>query len=205
MLSVFIQGFFMGASLIIAIGVQNAFVLRQGIKRRHVMATAACATLCDAALITAGVMGFGAIVERYPSVISGVTWAGAAFLFVYGLKSFYRAYKPGKLDQSSASGMAGDGSLHKTIAVLMAVSLLNPHVYLDTVVLLGGISASYGDSGRYIFGVGAVIASTAWFFGLAYGARLLAPLFERPRAWQILDLLIGLVMWSIALLLLLKV
>lgn len=205
MLSIFLQGFFMGASLIIAIGVQNAFVLRQGIKQRHVFITALTATLCDVTLIAAGVLGFGVIIERFPSLITVVTWGGAAFLFVYGLKSFYRAYKPDTLDQSKAEGMAGDGSVKKTIAVLLAVSLLNPHVYLDTVVLLGGISASHGEPGRYIFGIGAIIAAAVWFFGLAYGARLLSPVFEKPRAWQILDFLIGIVMWGIALLLILKV
>lgn len=189
----------MGASLIIAIGVQNAFVLRQGILQRHVFTTALTAALCDVALITAGVLGFGILVEQFPQIIAIVTWGGAAFLFVYGIKSFYRAYKPGILDQSSAKGMAGDGSVPKTIAVLLAVSLLNPHVYLDTVVVLGGISASYGADGRYIFGAGAILASFVWFFGLAYGARFLAPLFEKPRAWQILDFLIGVIMWGIAL------
>ncbi|MEM6782056.1 MAG: LysE/ArgO family amino acid transporter [Pseudomonadota bacterium] len=198
MTSIFLQGFFMGASLIIAIGVQNAFVLRQGIKQRHVFATAITAFTFDAILIAAGVLGFGVLVEQFPSLITYVTWGGAAFLIAYGFKSFYSALKPRSLDQNDAKGLAGDGSLKKTIAVLLAVSILNPHVYLDTVVLLGGISASHGETGRYIFGFGAVLASFAWFFSLAYGARLLVPLFEKPRSWQVLDVLIGLIMWLIA-------
>ena len=199
----------MGASLIIAIGVQNAFILRQGLKQRHVFASVMTATTCDVVLIAAGVLGFGALVERFPSLISVVTYGGAAFLAAYAIKSFYSAYKglsePQVLDQKSAKGMMqGEdaGTIKKTVAVILAVSLLNPHVYLDTVVLLGGISASYDHiadgMGRYVFGFGAILASIAWFFALGYGARYLAPLFEKPRAWQILDILIGIVMLLIA-------
>lgn len=204
MFPIFVKGFLMGASLIIAIGVQNAFVLRQGLKQRHVLATVITAALCDVALIAAGVLGFGLIIEQFPALITIVTWGGAAFLFVYGMKSFYSAFKTQHLDQEQAKGMAGEGTLAKTISVLLAVSLLNPHVYLDTVILLGGISASFEGMGRYVFGIGAMCASVVWFFGLGYGARLLAPLFEKPRAWQVLDIVIGIVMWGIALSLILN-
>lgn len=188
----------MGATLIIAIGAQNAFVLRQGLKKRHVFPTVLTAALVDALLITAGVFGFGAMVERFPSLITIITWGGIAFLVTYALKSFHRAWKPEGLDQTSAKGMAGDGSVKATIAVILAVSLLNPHVYLDTVVLLGGLSAGFDGYGRYIFGIGAVLASFVWFFSLGYGARLLTPIFEKPRSWQILDIIIGIIMLLIA-------
>ena len=199
MLSIFLQGLFMGASLIIAIGPQNAFVLRQGIKHRHVFISVLIPAFSDAALIIAGVLGFGIVVEKFPSLITLVTWGGAAFLIAYGLKSFQSAFKPKILDQSTAKGIAGDGSVKKVILVILAFTWLNPHVYLDTVVLLGSIAASHGDPGRYIFGSGAVLASFLWFFGLGYGARFLAPLFEKPKAWQILDVLIGIIMFAIAL------
>lgn len=201
LLPIFVAGFFMGASLIIAIGVQNAFILRQGLKQRHVLAAVMTAIVCDVVLIGAGVLGFGALVERFPSLITIITWGGAAFLVVYAIKSFYNAFRAQILDQSQAAGMMqGDdaGTVKKTVAVILAVSLLNPHVYLDTVVLLGGLSASYGETGRFVFSGGAMIASIIWFFALGYGARFLAPLFEKPRSWQILDILIGVIMFAIA-------
>jgi len=188
----------MGASLIMAIGVQNAFVLRQGLKQRHVLATVLSATICDVVLIAAGVLGFGLLVEKFPQLITIVTWGGAAFLTVYALKSFYSAFQTQTLDQKTAKGMLGEGDVKKTVALILALSLFNPHVYLDTVVLLGGLSAAFEGMGRYVFGMGAIVASICWFFGLGYGARFLAPLFEKPRAWQILDILIGIVMLLIA-------
>ncbi len=203
MFTIFLKGAFLGASLIIAIGVQNAFILRQGLKNRHVFASALTASSIDAFLIGAGVLGFGLILENFPGLIDAVKYVGAAFLFVYGVKSFRDAFANKKLDQDKAKGKIQDHSLRHTIIFLMGVSFLNPHVYLDTVILIGGLSASYGETGKYYFGAGAMIASFIWFFALAYGARFLAPLFEKPRAWQILDVLIGLVMWAIALSLLL--
>ncbi len=188
----------MGASLIIAIGVQNAFVLRQGLKQRHVLATVLTATFCDVVLIAAGVLGFGLLVEQFPQLITVVTWGGAIFLSIYALKSFYSAYQAQALDQTSAQGLLGEGDVKKTVGVILALSLLNPHVYLDTVVLLGGLSAAFEGTGRYVFGTGAIVASVCWFFGLGYGARFLAPLFEKPKAWQILDIVIGIVMLLIA-------
>ncbi|MEM7650847.1 MAG: LysE/ArgO family amino acid transporter [Pseudomonadota bacterium] len=198
MVIIFIQGFLMSASLIIAIGVQNAFILRQGIKQRNVFPAVMTAIVCDVSLITIGVLGFANLIERFPGMIAFVTWGGAGFLTVYAMKSFYSAFKAQALDQTSARGMVGEDSVQKTIAVILAISLLNPHVYLDTVVLLGGLSASHEGAGRYVFGIGAILASICWFFSLGYGARYLAPLFEKPRAWQILDVIIGIVMLSIA-------
>ena len=204
MLEIFIKGFFLGASLIIAIGLQNAFVLRQGIKKHHIFVTALTASLIDVLLIGAGVLGFGALIEQFPSLIAYITWGGAAFLFVYGAKSLYRAFKPAAIDGDEAKGMIKQGSVKEIIAIIMAISLLNPHVYLDTVVLIGGLAAGYGDTGKYIFGSGAMIASFCWFFALGYGAQFLAPLFAKPKSWQVLDFLIAIIMWAIAVSLVLK-
>lgn len=201
---IFFKGFFLGASLIIAIGLQNAFVLRQGIKKHHVFVTALTASLIDAVLIGAGVLGFGALIEAFPSLITYITWGGAAFLAFYGAKSMFRAFKPEKMDEKEAKGMIKEGSSKEIVLLIMGISLLNPHVYLDTVVLIGGLAASYGETGKYIFGIGAMIASFCWFFALGYGARLLSPLFAKPKAWQILDFIIALTMWAIAVSLLLK-
>lgn len=203
MLAIFIKGFALSATLIIAIGLQNAFILRQGIKNRHIFITALTAATLDALLIGVGVLGFGAILENAPNLITYIKYAGAAFLIIYGAKSAFKALKAETLDQKNAKGMRKDDSLKETILILLGVSLLNPHVYLDTVILLGGIAASYADD-KYIFGLGAATASFAWFFSLAYGARMLAPLFAKPKAWQILDILIAIIMFAIAASLLLQ-
>ena len=195
---IFIKGFVLGASLIIAIGLQNALILRQGLKNRHVFASALTASLCDAVLIGLGVLGFGAIVESYPSIITIITLAGAAFLFFYGVKSFLSAFRSHHLDQADAAGSFKNNTVKNSVLVVLGVSLLNPHVYLDTVILLGGLSSAYLPPGHIIFGLGAMVASFAWFFMLAYGARFLAPVFEKPQAWKTLDILIGMVMWLIA-------
>ena len=183
---VFFKGFFLGAGLIIAIGVQNAFILRQGLKKRHVFASAFTAAFCDAVLIAAGVFGFGVFIQSQPELLSAVKWAGAIFLFVYGAKAFYSSVNPSRLHHEDAKNMAKNAGALKTVLIVLGVTLLNPHVYLDTVVLLGGLSSAYALPQNYLFGAGAVVASFTWFFSLAYGARLLSPLFEKPRAWQIL-------------------
>ena len=125
-------------------------------------------------------------------------------MFVYGAKSLYRAFKPDQMNGERAKGMIKEGSAKEIVLILMGLSLLNPHVYLDTVVLIGGLSASYGETGKYVFGSGAILASFCWFFVLAYGAQLLTPLFAKPKAWQILDFLIAITMWAIAVSLILK-
>lgn len=193
-MSIFLSGFSLGLSLILAIGAQNAFVLRQGLRRSHVLPVALTCAISDAALIIAGVAGFGILVDRFPSLITLLTWAGAAFLFVYGALSLRSAWRGGGVLQASDDSPQRLGPV---LATCLALTWLNPHVYLDTVVLLGGIAARYGEA-RWIFGAGAVTASFTFFLSLGYGARLLAPLFARPRAWQVLDLIIGLVMWAIA-------
>lgn len=190
-----VQGFAVGAGLIIAIGAQNAFVIRQGLMRKHVMAVAAVSTLCDISLIAVGVAGVGTAIAASRTVTAIATWGGALFLLFYGLKSFRSAAEEKSLEVETATAAK---SLRSTAAAALALSLLNPHVYLDTVVLVGSIGAHYVGSERFIFAVGAMAASSVWFFGLAYGASLLAPLFRRPVAWKILDIAVGCMMWGVA-------
>jgi len=189
-LASFTAGLLLGASLIIAIGAQNAFILRQGLLRQHVFVLCAICALSDAALIALGVAGLGALVSGSPRLLTAVTLGGAAFLLAYALSSARRALRPGAL----RAGPEGGGSRRQAIAAVLAFTFLNPHVYLDTVLLLGSFSAQYLGPARLAFAAGAMLASFAWFFGLGYGARLLAPLFERPAAWRVLDGLIALVM-----------
>jgi len=187
-------GLFAGLSLIVAIGAQNAFVLRQGLRRARVAMVVSVCALSDLALIVAGVSGIGAVVQHAGWALTAVRWFGAAFLTWYGLSSAWRGRRPSAL--SVASG--GPGSSLATLRRTLALTWLNPHVYLDTVVLLGSIANTHGPSGRWWFAVGACLASAGWFTGLGFGARLAAPLLATPRAWQILDLLIAATMLLIA-------
>ena len=189
----FVQGFFTSLSLILAIGAQNAFVLRQGLLRQHVFAVCAFCALSDALLIAAGVAGAGTLVARAPALMAAMRYGGAVFLIWYGARSFPSAWRGGQSLQAAAATAPGLGATLGTIALL---TWLNPHVYLDTVMLLGAISARFPDRGG--FAAGAMLASGVFFFSLGYGARLLAPVFARPRAWQVLDGLVGVVMWAIA-------
>lgn len=187
-----LAGFALGLSLILAIGAQNAFVLRQGMMRRHVLPVVLVCAISDAVLITAGVAGFGALTTAIPGLELWMRLAGAAFLIWYGARTLLSAWRGGEALR------AGEGtqSLRAAILTCLAFTWLNPHVYLDTVVLLGAVSAQYDD--RLAFGAGAVVASFAFFFALGFGARALAPVFARPAAWRVLDAGIGLVMWAIA-------
>lgn len=189
-------GLGLSASLIIAIGAQNAFVLRQGLLRQHVFVVAALCAFIDAALISVGTAGFGGLVSAHPTVTAIAAWGGVAFLVVYGGRSFLAALKPASLRAEETAGV--EASLGSVVAAILAVSLLNPHVYLDTIVLLGSVAAQYPVGTRVFFALGAMSASGIWFFSLAYGARLLAPLFARPVAWRVLDVIIGVVMWWVA-------
>ena len=189
-----VAGFSLGFSLILAIGAQNAFVLRQGLRRAHVFAVALTCAVSDAVLIAMGVTGFAAISARLPLVAPVMVWAGVAFLVVYGALRFRAAWLGGE-QLSAASG--GTGSLRAAIGTVLALTWLNPHVYLDTVILVGSVSTDYGPQAG-LFGVGAALASFVFFFGLAYGARALAPVFARPSAWRLLDGVIGVVMWGLA-------
>ena len=225
-----LAGLGLGLSLIIAIGAQNLFVLRQGIRREHVFAVAAICALSDLALIVVGVSGVGAVLQAVPWLVEVIRWAGAAFLVVYGLLAARRAIRPsgealdagdggadaaGRSDAgagttavsggpaasgaSTASGVATATrvaprtTLLAAVLTCLALTWLNPHVYLDTVFLLGSVANTHGD-GRWAFAAGAGLASIAWFFGLAYGARLLGGVLASPRAWRVLDGVIAVVM-----------
>jgi len=189
-----LAGLGFGLSLIVAIGAQNAFVLRQGLRREHVLAVVLVCALSDAVLILLGIAGAGAVIEAVPVVLTVVRYAGAAFLLVYGLLAARRALRPAAL---TADGPAVRASLAATVGTTLALTWLNPHVYLDTVVLLGSIANTHGD-GRWWFGVGAVLGSIIWFTALGYGARLLQPVFAKPAAWRVLDAVIAVVMVALA-------
>ena len=188
-------GFFTGLSLIVAIGAQNAFVLRQGLLRRHQLPIALICALSDALLIAAGIYGFGLAATGIPALLEIARWSGAAFLAAYGALAARRAWKGECLGADEALSMP----LLASIALCLVLTFLNPHVYLDTVILLGSLANQHGNLGRWYFGAGAVLASVSWFFLLAYGATMLRPLFARPLSWRILDGCIALVMWAIAL------
>lgn len=191
------QGLGLGGGLIVAIGAQNAYVLRQGLRREFALSVATVCFLCDVGLIAAGAGGFGSLVAAFPALTTIAAWGGAAFLAWYGLRALRSALRPGALEADG--GPARIGSRGRAVMTALALSLLNPHVYLDTVVLIGGIAGQYALPERPWFAAGAMSASLLWFYGLVVGARWLAPLFRKPAAWRILDLVIAAVMWSIAL------
>ena len=193
----FITGAVTGAGLIIAIGAQNAFVLRQGLRREYHWAIAAVCSFLDTLLIISGILGMGVLISDSPLLLTLVTWAGALFLIAYGTKALYAALQSETLEIQQG----GLNSLRSALLTTLALSLLNPHLYLDTVVLLGSIGGRYPDPERYWFGAGAALFSFIWFFGLSLGARWVAPLFRRPLAWRILDGLVCLMMWGLAALL----
>lgn len=184
-----------GGGLILAIGAQNAFVLSQGVRKNHILVIPLICALCDAVLISLGVMGLGKVIasSRILSLATGI--GGAVFLFWYGAGAFWSAYGGGRLEPDQA----GKPSLKSAVLATLAVTLLNPHVYIDTIILLGSLAGQFQDPGRMLFGAGAMTASFIWFFTLSIGATLLAPLFKREISWRILDSSVGLVMWAIGL------
>ena len=195
---VFAQGLFLGLGLIVAIGAQNAFVLRQGLRREHVGSVVAFCAVADALLITAGVFGMAQALGDRPMLARGLALGGAAFLAVYGWRALQRARQVSMLDVTSVGqGMSRGAALVQAAAF----TLLNPHVYLDTVLLVGSIGAQQPTPLQAWFAAGASTASLLWFSALGFGARWLAPWFARPRAWQVLDALIGLTMWVLSALL----
>ncbi len=187
-------GFFLGLSLILAIGAQNAFILRQGLRREHVLPLVLTCAISDAILIAAGVAGFATVLSRLDWLEPALRYGGAAFLLTYALRSAHSAWTGGN---SMRAGEASETSLRTALLTCLAFTWLNPHVYLDTVVLLGSISTRYAGH-EVAFALGAMTASFCFFFTLGFGARLLAPLFAKPMAWRILDAVIALVMASIA-------
>ena len=225
-ISSLLAGLGLGLSLIVAIGAQNLFVLRQGIRREHVFAVAAICAFSDLALIIVGVSGVGAVLQAVPWLVEVIRWAGAAFLVAYGVLAARRAIRPmgealvagepqgaaqegrnaspsaAPLDQEGAAAASGIATATRravrtgvwgVVLTCLALTWLNPHVYLDTVFLLGSVANTHGD-GRWAFALGAGIASIAWFFGLAYGARLLGRVLGNPKAWRVLDGVIAVVM-----------
>ncbi|MFV0386118.1 LysE/ArgO family amino acid transporter [Paracoccus sp. (in: a-proteobacteria)] len=191
-MTAYLVGFGTGLSLIVAIGAQNAFVLKQGLMRQHVLAVCLFCALSDSVLIALGVSGMAVAGARATWLIEALRWGGVAFLLAYGARAFRAAWAGGAAlrPEGRAAGLA------VTLASIAALTWLNPHVWLDTVVLLGAISAQWPN--RTGFATGAISASFLFFFALGYGARLLVPVFAKPRAWQILDVAIGCIMWAIA-------
>jgi L-lysine exporter family protein LysE/ArgO len=195
MLPAYLQGLGLGAGLIIAIGAQNAHVLRMGLKCQHVALTVGVCILCDVVLIAAGVAGMGAVIGRNPALLALARWGGAGFLAWYGVRAWRTAWQSGTLAvEAGAPALAP----RQALAMVLTLSLLNPHVYLDTVVLLGSIGGQQAGLGKLWFAVGAMSASVAWFLALGFGARVLSPLFRRPMAWRALDGLVGVVMLVLA-------
>jgi L-lysine exporter family protein LysE/ArgO len=188
-------GFVTSLSLIVAIGAQNAFVLRQGLRGEHVLPVVLVCAVSDAVLISAGITGLGALLTSQPEALAVARYGGAAFLLAYGVIAARRAFR----SQSMAAATGTPAALAAVVLTCLGFTYLNPHVYLDTVVLLGALANQHGSGGRWWFGLGAVTASFAWFFGLGYFARRLGPLFTRPIAWRILDATIAAVMLTLAL------
>ena len=186
-------GFVAGLSLIVAIGAQNAFVLRQGIRNEHVLPVVILCAVSDLVLIVAGVAGVGALVTAHPQLMTIARYGGAAFLLAYGLLAARRALQPAVM----TPGDAGPARLPAVLLTCLTLTFLNPHVYLDTVVLLGTLASQQGE-GRWRFGAGAALASLVWFFGLGFGARQLAGLFAKPVTWRILDGVIALTMIALS-------
>jgi L-lysine exporter family protein LysE/ArgO len=190
----FLEGCGTGAGLIMAIGAQNAFVLKQGIIKNHVLVTVLLCAFIDVLLISVGVGGCGALLATNEWLLTIARWGGAAFLLYYGFRSFRAVFQSESLTVDTKPKRL---NLKETVLITLALSLLNPHAYLDAMVLLGSIGAQFPLPERLFFALGAMLASFVWFFALGYGARHLAPLFQKPLSWKVLDFFVGCVMWII--------
>ncbi|MDG9729047.1 LysE/ArgO family amino acid transporter [Ignatzschineria sp. RMDPL8A] len=198
-MDIIFRGMITSGALIIAIGAQNAFVLKQGLLKKNILIVSGICFVCDFLLMSIGVLGLGSFISQ-SKILSGIlAILGAIFLFFYGYKSFLSAIKSSESMniQSSTKDDLDNGKTSVIIATL-AITLLNPHVYLDTVVIVGGIAGTLNISDKLYFLIGALFSSFIWFFGLGYGARLLIPLFKNPISWKVLETIIGIVMWWIA-------
>ena len=189
----FLPGFFTGLSLIIAIGAQNAFVIRQGLTRRHVFTVVAICSLIDASLIALGIGGLGAAIQGLPWLLEVIRWFGVAYLTWFGIKSAISATKSQTLDPSGVESK----SVGKVIATVVTLSLLNPHVYLDTVIFVGGVGNTFGDN-RWYFAFGAMLASLIWFTSIGYGAKAASRFMSKPIFWKVLDAVIAVIMFALA-------
>jgi len=192
-MNLILPGFLTGLSLIVAIGAQNAFVLRQGLLRKHVLVIVLICAISDATLITLGVLGLGALISALPWLLEVIRWVGVAFLVWYGSTSLRRFMK----NESLKAAESGSGNLKQTVLTTLALTFLNPHVYLDTVIFIGGIANQFGDQ-KWFFAIGAVTASFIWFFSLGFGASKASELVSKPTFWKILDVFIAAVMYSLA-------
>ncbi|MEV0250818.1 LysE/ArgO family amino acid transporter [Nocardia sp. NPDC050712] len=190
-----LSGLGFGLSLIVAIGAQNAFVLRQGVRGQHILPVVAVCALSDAVLIAAGVGGFGVLVESMPGLLTVVRYLGAAFLLGYALLAAKRVFASSALITEAAGASVALGA---TVLTCLALTWLNPHVYLDTVLLLGSFANTYTSPDKWFLGAGAMLGSVVWFSALGYGARRLGPFFERPAAWRVLDSVIAVIMLVLA-------
>ncbi len=192
-MQVVLTGFLAGLSLIVAIGAQNAFVLRQGLLKKHVLVIVLICAISDATLIILGVLGLGALISALPWLLEVIRWMGVAFLVWYGSTSLKRFMK----NESLKAAEAGSGALKQTVLTTLALTFLNPHVYLDTVIFIGGIANQFGDQ-KWFFVIGAVTASFVWFFSLGFGASKASVVMSKPAFWKILDISIAAVMFSLA-------
>lgn len=192
---VLLKGFFSSAGLIVAIGAQNAFVIKQGLLRRELLLTALICSCIDAALIILGVLGFGQVINAYPFLLQITKYFAIVFLFAYGVFSLKSAFG----NRNLIKEVSDTYTKKKTVFFLLAISLLNPHVYLDTVILLGSIASQHPSHEQIYFAIGAILASFSWFFSLSYGTRFLTPFLQSSLSWKVLDVLIAMTMWIIAL------
>ncbi|MFT6989388.1 MAG: L-lysine exporter family protein LysE/ArgO [Paraglaciecola sp.] len=193
----FVQGILISGGLIIAIGAQNAFILRQGLLGQKVFYACAVCFICDAVLITLGILGVGLILQKSPFFLNSLAIFGAIFLYWYGCNAFVRAYK-GNSHLHIEQGTNKEQTVAKLMLTTLAITLLNPHVYLDTLVIIGGIGGTLGSEEKRWFLLGSLVASFIWFFSLGYASKKLIPFFENSKTWVILDSLIGIVMCWIA-------
>ena len=189
----YLNGLLVAFGLIMAIGTQNAFVLAQSLRREHHLPVAAFCVVCDALLVAAGVFGLATLLAQNPVLLGVARWGGAVFLLWYGTQALRRAFSKSSLEQSAGQTAR---SLKAVMLSALAVTLLNPHVYLDTVLLIGSLGAQQSVPGAYV--VGAASASLMWFFTLALGAAWLAPWLARPNTWRVLDLLVAVMMYAVA-------
>ena len=190
----FIPGFFISLSLIVAIGAQNAFIIRQSLTRKHVFTVVAICAIADASLIALGIAGLGAAISSLPWLLEIIRWFGVAYLGWFGIRSFRSALKTQAMDTS----VGESASLKSVVLSLLGFTFLNPHVYLDTVILVGGVANQFGED-KWVFGAGAMLASLVWFFSIGYGSKAASKLMSKPIFWKILDFFIAAVMFSVAL------
>ena len=193
MLTTALSGLGFGFSLIVAIGAQNAYVMRQGLRREHIGVVVAICALSDIALISLGAAGVGAVVQAHPALLVVVTLLGCAVLTAYAIQAVRRAVRPEVLDADGTGAAVGLATVALTA---VGLTWLNPHVYLDTVVLVGSVASTHAEP--WAFALGAMLASVVWFSGLGFGARVLRPLFTRPAAWRVFDLAVAAIMISVA-------